>query len=58
MMVLIEDKPYEGVDVDPNLQGGGGAVIVLLEDEHLRLRYDEGPRVGREPPKEGGEVSS
>ena len=57
-MVLIEDKPYEGVDVDPNLQGGGGAVIVLLEDEHLRLRNDEGPRVGREPPKEGGEVSS
>ena len=56
MMVLIEDKPYEGVDVDPNLQGGGGAVIVLLEDEHLR--FDEGHQVDGEPPKEGGEVSS
>ena len=30
--------------------------MVLLEDEHLR--YDEGHDVDRQPPKEGGEVSS
>ena len=53
-MVLLEGEPYEGVE--PNLHGGGGAVIVLLKDEHLR--FDEGHQVDGEPPKEGEEVSS
>ena len=42
--------------VDPDLNGGGGVVMVLQEDEHLR--YDEGHDVNRQPPKGGGEVSS
>ena len=51
-------QPAVDVDegVDPDLHGGGGVVMVLLEDEHLR--YDEGHDVDRQPPKEGGEVSS
>ena len=53
-MVLLEGEPYEGVE--PNLHGGGGAGIVLLEDEHPR--FDEGHQVDGEPPKEGEEVSS